>query len=91
MTASQITLKLWNYCDVLLDDGVSYGDYVSYDDLIARDKVNLDITWLRDESLEDGSNLPAPDILAQEIADDLRSALEEFEALAADLSAPQAG
>jgi type I restriction enzyme M protein len=63
----------------------------AYDDLIARDKVNLDITWLRDDSLEDGSNLPAPEILAQEIADDLRSALEEFEALAADLSVPQAG
>lgn len=29
-------------------------------DLIARDKVNLDITWLRDESLEDVDNLPAP-------------------------------
>jgi len=58
----------------------------AYDDLIARDKVNLDITWLRDDSLEDGSNLPAPEVLAQEIADDLRSALEEFEALATDLS-----
>lgn len=62
----------------------------SYDDLLARDKVNLDITWLRDDSLEDGSNLPAPEILAQEIADDLRSALEEFEALSADLTASSA-
>jgi type I restriction enzyme M protein len=63
----------------------------TYADLLARDKVNLDITWLRDDSLEDGSNLPAPDVLAQEIADDLRSALEEFEALAADLSASASG
>lgn len=28
MTASQIVQKLWNYCDVLRDDGLSYGDYV---------------------------------------------------------------
>ena len=25
--ASSIVQKLWNYCDVLQDDGVSYGDY----------------------------------------------------------------
>ena len=25
--ASTIVQKLWNYCDVLQDDGVSYGDY----------------------------------------------------------------
>jgi hypothetical protein len=41
----------------------------SYKELIARDKANLDIFWLRDESLEDSANLPAPEILAQEIAD----------------------
>ena len=28
MDAPQIVQKLWNYCDVLRDDGVSYGDYV---------------------------------------------------------------
>ena len=37
----------------------------TYDELIARDKVNLDITWLRDESLEDADNLPAPEIIAR--------------------------
>jgi len=26
--ANQIVQKLWNYCNVLLDDGMSYGDYV---------------------------------------------------------------
>jgi len=36
----------------------------AYEDLIKRDKVNLDIFWLKDESLEDSANLPAPDILA---------------------------
>ncbi len=32
----------------------------TYDELVARDKANLDLTWLRDESLEDTENLPAP-------------------------------
>jgi type I restriction enzyme M protein len=52
------------------------------DQLMAHDKVNLDITWLRDESLEDGANLPDPDMLAAEIAEDLQAALEQFAALA---------
>jgi type I restriction enzyme M protein len=29
MTAAAITTKLWNYCHVLRDDGMSYGDYPS--------------------------------------------------------------
>jgi type I restriction enzyme M protein len=49
-----------------------------YQELIARDKVNLDIFWLRDESLEDSANLPAPEVLAQEIANDLEVALEQI-------------
>jgi type I restriction enzyme M protein len=56
-----------------------------YEELIARDKVNLDIFWLRDESLEDSANLPAPDILALEIVEDLKSALEQFEGIAGEL------
>jgi len=56
-----------------------------YDELIARDKANLDITWLRDESLEDLDNLPAPEVIAREIVEDLTAALAEFEAVAAAL------
>jgi type I restriction enzyme M protein len=41
----------------------------TYDELIARDKTNLDIVWLKDESLEDTENLPAPEVLAQEIVE----------------------
>lgn len=59
----------------------------SYDDLLARDKVNLDITWLRDESLEDADNLPAPEVIAREIVEDLTAALAEFEAVASALEA----
>jgi type I restriction enzyme M protein len=59
----------------------------TYDELIARDKVNLDIIWLRDESLEDVDNLPAPEVIAREIVEDLTAALAEFEAVATALEA----
>src|SRR3954470_5946549 len=62
----------------------------AYDQLIARDKANLDIAWLRDESLEDLDNLPAPEIIAREIVEDLTAALVEFEAVAAALEASSA-
>jgi len=56
-----------------------------YADLVARDKCSLDLFWLRDESLEDSANLPEPEVIAEEIADDLRSALEQIEAVLGDL------
>ena len=51
----------------------------SYDELMQRDKVSLDIFWLRDESLEDTENLPEPDELAEDIAANLAAALEQFQ------------
>ena len=48
-------------------------------------RCSLDLFWLRDESLEDSANLPDPHILAQEIADDLRSALGQIEDILGDL------
>jgi type I restriction enzyme M protein len=57
----------------------------SYEELTARDKVNLDIFWLRDESLEDSANLPDPDVLAGEIVEELRAALEQFTGIYAEL------
>jgi len=63
----------------------------TYDDLMARDKANLDITWLRDDSLEDLDNLPAPEVIAREIVEDLTDALAEFEAVAAALEASGVG
>jgi type I restriction enzyme M protein len=50
----------------------------SYDELMQRDKVSLDIFWLKDESLEDSENLPSPDLIAAEIVENLESALEQF-------------
>jgi type I restriction enzyme M protein len=57
----------------------------TYDELVARDKASLDIFWLRDESLEDTDNLPAPGVIAAEIVEDLQAALDEFTALAESL------
>jgi hypothetical protein len=41
--------------------------------------------WLKDESLEDSSNLPDPDVIAQEIVEDLQAALAQFAEIAADV------
>ncbi len=57
----------------------------TYDELSKRDKVNLDIFWLKDDALEESANLPAPEIIAAEIAADLEAALEQFETIAEDL------
>ena len=55
------------------------------DELLKRDKVSLDIFWLKDESLEDTENLPDPDVIAAEIAEDLEAALAQFAEIAGDL------
>ena len=50
----------------------------SFDELMQRDKVCLDIFWLKDESLEDSENLPAPEVLGRDIVENLEVALEQF-------------
>ena len=57
---------------------------------MARDKASLDIFWLRDETLADSDNLPPPDVIAQEIVDDLEAALEQFRLIAGDLERAEA-
>ena len=57
----------------------------TYDELLKREKVNLDIFWLKDEALEESANLPAPEVIAQEISDDLEAALEQFATIAEEL------
>ncbi|HBV95888.1 MAG: DNA methyltransferase [Peptococcaceae bacterium BICA1-7] len=56
-----------------------------YEEIVKRDKVNLDIFWLKDKSLEDSDDLPAPEVLARQIADDLQTALEQFSIIADEL------
>ena len=48
---------------------------------IARDKTSLDITWIKDQSLADLDNLPDPDVIAQEIVENLEAGLESFRAV----------
>ena len=57
----------------------------TYDELVKRDKANLDIFWLRDESMEDTAALPPPDVIADEILEDLRATLEQLEEIVGDL------
>ena len=63
------------------------GRWRSYDyaELVARDKASLDIFWLKDDSLEDSDNLPAPGVLAAEIVEDLQAALEQFRLISEEL------
>lgn len=49
-----------------------------YEEILARDKTSLDITWLKDKSLADLDNLLDPDVLAEEIIDNLEAGLESF-------------
>lgn len=50
----------------------------SYKEILARDKVNLDIFWLKDENFIDLENLPEPDVLLTDIIGNIESALESF-------------
>jgi type I restriction enzyme M protein len=60
-----------------------------YEDLQKRDKLSLDLFWIKDESLTDTDSLPPPDVIAAEIADDLEAALEQFTKAAARLRRPE--
>ena len=53
----------------------------TYEELIQRDKANLDITWIKDASLVELENLPEPEVLAAEIVANLEDALEQFKAI----------
>ena len=60
-----------------------------YEELTSRDKTNLDIFWLKDDSLEDTENLPEPDVLAAEIVENLGAALEQFRGIQEELETGQ--
>jgi len=55
------------------------------EEIMQRDKVSLDIFWLKDESLEDLENLPPPEEIAAEIVENLQAALEEFTSIYEEL------
>ncbi len=58
----------------------------TYKELMDRDKASLDIFWLKDETLEDSENLPDPDVIAQDIKENLETALEQFSGICDNLS-----
>jgi len=58
----------------------------SYEEILKRDKTNLDIFWLKDESLDDLDKLPDPNIIANELTEELESALEQLKEIQGDLS-----
>lgn len=53
----------------------------TYEEIVARDKANLDIFWVKDKSLTDIDNLPEPDVLMSEIVDNLESAIQSIKAM----------
>ena len=63
----------------------------TYHELIQRDKASMDITFLKDESLEDSENLPPPDVIAKDITENLQSALEQFASMQEDLEKNKQG
>ncbi len=58
----------------------------TYDQILKRDKLSLDLFWIKDQSLTDTESLPPPDVIATEIADELETALQMFSKIAAQLT-----
>ncbi len=57
----------------------------SYEEIVSREKTNLDLFWLRDKSLTDLDNLPEPDDLAEDIIENLGAGLNSFREVLAGL------
>jgi len=57
-----------------------------YIDLLKRDKLSLDLFWLRDKSLEDADDLPPPDVLIMSIIEDLQATIEQLTSIVEDLN-----
>lgn len=51
------------------------------EEILNRDKTSLDIFWIKDKALADLDNLPAPEELAEDILENLQSAMDEFSEL----------
>jgi type I restriction enzyme M protein len=61
--------------------------HFAHAELVARDKINLDIFWLKDDTLDDPDLLPPPDEIAAEIVENLEAALARFRKVALSLQA----
>ena len=83
--ASDLKDRVSNWAEIREEDNGPGPDgrwrEYSYDEIITRDKTNLDISWLKDDSLEDTENLQPPAVIASEIVEILTAALEEFKSV----------
>ncbi|MBT7253248.1 MAG: N-6 DNA methylase, partial [Candidatus Nitrosopelagicus sp.] len=83
-------VKCYNAADIskrkedTTDEKTRWKSY-TYEKIVTFDKTSLDIFWLKDDSLIDLENLPEPDVIAQEISDNLESALESVTELIENL------
>lgn len=57
-----------------------------FKEIFDRDKASLDILWLKDANLTDLDNLPEPEVLAEEIIEDIEAALVSFREVAIELN-----
>ncbi len=78
-------IKVYNPDDISKRKEIKRFKKYSYDELISRDNTNLDVSWIKDDSLIDLENLPEPEIFVEEIIDNLQNALEEFEGVKNEL------
>ncbi len=71
-------------------ESIAFKRYL-YDEIAARPGFNLDV-WadVEEEGIEDPQDLPAPEVIAEEIAEKLAGAVEQFEALSQSLRARRA-
>ncbi|WP_121632117.1 HsdM family class I SAM-dependent methyltransferase [Tropicibacter alexandrii] len=53
----------------------------SREELLSRDKASLDVFWLKDSSMTDLDSLPEPDVLLEEILENLGAAMSNFAAV----------
>ena len=52
---------------------------------------SLDISWLKDDSLEDAANLPEPEVLAQEAMEELEGAMSDLQDILVELGVKEVG
>jgi|GEM_PF-1764330 len=58
----------------------------SYKELAARDKTSLDLFWLKNDTFANLDNLPEPDVLADEIIENIEAGLSSFRAVVGRLA-----
>lgn len=56
-----------------------------YEELIERDNVSLDVSWIEDDSLQNVEDLPEPEVLASDITENLKAALDQFQQVQSEL------